>query len=602
MDGLMILPPSLVAFFTLWAVACVRTYIAAFTIEWAVWWRIHNFHFDTGEHPFAILTPTMIDARWYSWYHSDTYGTPHYTEWSVLILGWAVVSLSWATGIEFMTCSVSLLVGQSYLLFAIVAFPVAASLLIMLLPEKYTSYSRMVALVASVIVLTLCIDLWKQFDMYAFGYQFTSVHSLYQSINISYSLGIDGLSLLFVVLTGLLTPICLLSSWNVITHRVKEYYALFMLMESCVMLVFTTMDLFVFYLAFEVVLIPMYLMIGFYGSRERKIRASYFFFLYTLVGSILMLASILYLWVVYGTTDINSLMSVANSSWLMNMVWIGLFASFAVKVPMFPVHIWLPEAHVEAPTAGSVFLAGILLKLGTYGLLRFCVSLYGPSLVYFSPFVLTIAVCGVVYASLTAIRQTDMKRIIAYSSVAHINFTVLGVFSWTHEGISGGVLQILSHGLVASAMFLCVGVLYDRYHSRLVSYYGGIAQTIPVYVAVFLYFTMANIAIPGTSSFVGEFLVLLGLYELSTFVAVISCAGMVLGGAYSLWMFNRMAYGHHKVSYLSTALDIGNIELATLTPLLALSILMGLYPEVFLIYLQTSIDDIAMTISNTHHA
>jgi NADH-quinone oxidoreductase subunit M len=480
----------------------------------------------------------------------------------------------------------------------VVLIPLVISIRIILVPEGHVITSRIFALTGSLLVFIATLIIWVIFDNGIIGYQIVTEYSIIPQLNINLSLGVDGIALAFVILTGLLTPICILSSWYTINHRVKEYYALFILIEACVILVFTTIDFFVFYIAFEVVLIPIYLIIGFYGSRERKVRASYFFFLYTLVGSVLLLAAILYIWLVHGTTDITELSQRSDNLMARMLIWTACFFSFAVKVPIFPVHIWLPEAHVEAPTPGSVFLAGILLKLGTYGLLRFSVPIFPAVTVYFTPLVVTIALCGVIYASLTAIRQTDIKRIIAYSSVAHMNFTVLGVFAWNNEGLAGGILQILSHGLVASAIFLCVGVVYDRYHSRLVTYFGGRAQVMPIYIIVFLYFTIANIAIPGTSSFVGEFVILLGVYQLTTVGVVLSCASMVLGGAYSLWIFNRLAYGHHKTGYLTTVRDMGRIEIAIRFPLVALSLLIGLYPEVFLVDLQAYVDSVTVLVMN----
>jgi len=461
-----------------------------------------------------------------------------------------------------------------------VALPLVGSLLTYLLPSE-SKYGRFVALSFSTVTLLVCVDLWCAFDDSLGGYQFTNTAAFLPSLGVSLGIGVDGISFLFLLLNSFLVPICLLSSWDSIKYRAKEYFALFRMMEGFVNLVFITTDRLVFYLAFEMVLIPMFLVVGHWGSRERKVRASYFFFRYTLLGSVPFLIAILYLRNTQGTTDIQLLSFVNRSPATEILLWLAFFASFAVKVPIIPVHIWLPEAHVEAPTAGSVFLAGILLKLGTYGLVRLSIPRFPIATAYFSPMIVTLCLVAIVYASFTAIRQTDIKRIIAYASVAHMNITLLGIFSMTIVGISGGVFQMLAHGVVSGALFLCVGVLYDRYHSRLVSYYGGIAQFIPLYAIVFLGFTIANIALPGTANFTGEFLIMLGLMNWSTVGTFFSTSGLVLGGAYSLWLLNRIIYGNVK-SGLDYTPDLSDIEKACLFPLFLVILWIGLYPEPFL--------------------
>jgi len=369
-----------------------------------------------------------------------------------------------------------------------------------------------------------------------------------------------------------------------IQKQEKRYYGLFLRLEACVNTVFLATDVLTFYIFFEAVLIPMFLIIGLYGSRVRKIRAAYFFFRYTLVGSVLMLLAILYLYRSLGTRDMAVLALTMDHipQGIQHWLWLACFASFAVKVPMLPVHIWLPEAHVEAPTAGSVILAGILLKLGTYGMMRVLIGFFPGSSVYFLPRVYTRCVMAIVYTSRTAIRQTDMKRIIAYASVAHMNMTLVGLFSMTPQGVEGALLQMLSHGLVSGALFMCVGVIYDRHHTRLVSYYGGLAQTMPIYVFIFRFFTMANIALPGTSSFVGEFMILVGIFQSNTRVAFLSATGMVLGGAYSLWLFNRVAYGNVKTQYVGVSVDVNRRERRMFRPLMGRTLRMGVRPGVFL--------------------
>jgi proton-translocating NADH-quinone oxidoreductase chain M len=369
----------------------------------------------------------------------------------------------------------------------------------------------------------------------------------------------------------------------------KEYMIAFLVMETLLLIVFCILDLVLFYIFFESVLIPMFLIVGIWGSRERKVRAAYMLFLYTLIGSVLMLLAILYIYSVAGTTDYQILLTIQFDGSVQKVLWLAFFASFAVKVPMVPVHIWLPEAHVEAPTAGSVILAGVLLKLGSYGLLRFSMPLFPVGTIYFTPLVYAMAAIAVIYTSLTAIRQSDMKRIIAYASVAHMNVILVGMFALNANGLEGAMIQQLSHGLVSSALFLGVGVLYDRHHSRLVKYYGGMAHVMPIFVMIFLFFTMANIALPGTSSFVGEFLILVGAFQANTTVTFLAATGMVLGGAYSLWLYNRVAFGNLKVQSIAEFSDINRREFFIQLPLILGTLLMGIYPEIFLDVMHVSI-------------
>jgi proton-translocating NADH-quinone oxidoreductase chain M len=345
--------------------------------------------------------------------------------------------------------------------------------------------------------------------------------------------------------------------------------------------VFCMLDLLLFYVFFESVLIPMFIIIGVWGSRERKIRAAYQFFLYTLVGSVLMLLAILAIYFQAGTTDLEVLLTTNFSEKRQLLLWLAFFCSFAVKVPMIPVHIWLPEAHVEAPTAGSVILAGVLLKLGTYGFLRFSIPLFPLATVYFTPLVYTMSVIGIVYASLTTLRQIDLKKIIAYSSVAHMGFVTLGLFSLNVQGIEGSILLMLSHGFVSSALFLCVGVLYDRHKTRLVKYYGGVVHVMPVFSVLFLIFTLGNLSLPGTSSFIGEFLILTGAFQTNTFIATVAATGMILGGAYSIWLYNRVVFGNFKPMYLHTFSDVNRREFWLFVPFVAVVLWMGVYPNIF---------------------
>lgn len=483
------------------------------------------------------------------------------------------------------------------LLSTVIFLPLIGGLFLFIFPfeklfgkNKSEEIVRWVGLFVSLITFFVSVFIWVLFDNTTTKFQFVENFTWSATSNFYVAFGVDGISLFFVLLTTLFVPLCLLSSWEFPGkgNKVKEYVAAFLIMETFILIVFTALDLLVFYVFFESVLIPMFLIIGIWGSRERKVRASYFFFLYTLLGSVLMLLALLLIYFEMGTTDYQILIHNPLTENKQYILWLAFFASFAVKVPMMPVHIWLPEAHVEAPTAGSVILAAILLKLGTYGMIRFSLPLFPVATLYFTPLVYALALVAVVYTSLTAIRQTDIKRIIAYASVAHMNVTLVGLFSLTPQGVEGSILQMLSHGLVAGALFMCVGVLYDRHHSRMVKYYSGVAHTMPMYVTVFLFFTMANIALPGTSSFVGEFLILLGAYQVNTFAAFMAATGMVLGGAYSLWLFNRIAYGNLKVSYTGYSTDLSRREFFSFVPLVILTLVMGIYPEIFLDAMHTS--------------
>ena len=471
---------------------------------------------------------------------------------------------------------------SSNLLLLLVVLPIISSFIILLLPAKNSNLIRYIGTFTSFFVFFMSLLLWLFFDNNYVRFQFIFNSTWVSSLNLNFSLGIDGISLFFVLLTTLLIPLCLLSSWENITKRSKEYIIAFLMIESFLILVFCVRDLLLFYIFFESTLIPMFIIIGIWGSRERKVRASYMLFLYTLLGSVLMLLSILYIYFRVGTTDYETLLTYSFTFTEQRFIWLAFFASFASKVPMLPVHIWLPEAHVEAPTAGSVILAGILLKLGSYGFIRFSLPLFPEASLYFTPFIFALSVIGILYSSLTAIRQTDLKRIVAYTSVAHMNLVVIGLFSFNIIGLEGAILQSLSHGFVSSALFLIIGVLYDRHHTKMVKYYSGLVHTMPLFTIIFLIFTMANIGLPGTSSFVGEFLLLLGAFKISICIAFFGATGMVLGGCYSLWLFNRIVYGNLKIQYLAKFQDISYREFFIFLPLLVGTLVMGIYPEIFL--------------------
>nr|YP_011008446.1 NADH dehydrogenase subunit 4 [Undaria peterseniana]WBP70417.1 NADH dehydrogenase subunit 4 [Undaria peterseniana] len=456
------------------------------------------------------------------------------------------------------------------------------------IPSSQKLIMRQFALGITSAVFVFSLFLWLGFDQSTPKFQFV-VDSLWLPIaNINLILGVDGISLFFIILTTLIFPLCLLASWSFNKGEVKTYLISFLSMELILLLVFTNLDLLFFYIFFEAVLIPMFLVIGIYGSRERKIRAAYMFFLYTLLGSLFMLLGIVYIYLFAGSTNYEVLSVVNFSSYDQKWLWFAFFASFAAKVPMLPVHIWLPEAHVEAPTAGSVILAGILLKLGSYGFLRFSLGLFPLASVYFTPFIFSLSLLGVVYTSLTAIRQTDLKRLIAYTSVAHMNLVMIGLFTGTVIGVEAAILQSLSHGFVSSALFLIIGVLYDRWHSRVVKYYGGLTHTMPIFIIIFLFFTMANLGLPGTSSFIGEFLLLVSAFEANSTACFFAATSMILGGGYSLWLFNRIAYGNIKM----IGLDLNFREFMVFLPLVIGTLFMGLYPNLFFSVMHATVSNL----------
>lgn len=482
------------------------------------------------------------------------------------------------------------LLNATNLLIFILVVPLIGTFLLLCIPSSNDSILKAVALNISCIVYIISLFLWVFFNKSIGSFQFVSRILWIPFLNLNFSIGIDGISLFFVLLTTLLIFLCILISWTSVKVHIKEFLIAFLILEFFLIGVFSILDLLLFYIFFESVLIPMYLIVGIWGSRERKIRAAYFFFLYTLLGSVLMLLSILYIYYQAGSTDYEILLTFAFSKIEQKFLWFSFFSSFATKVPMVPVHLWLPEAHVEAPTAGSVILAGVLLKLGTYGFLRFSFPLFPEASLYFAPIVYFLAVVGIVYTSFTAIRQTDFKRIIAYTSVAHMNLVMVGLFSFNTIGLEGAILQSLSHGFVASALFAIIGVVYERHHTRMVKYYGGLVHVMPLYTFIFLFFTMSNIGLPGTGSFVGEFLILAGSFKTNTSATFISATSMIIGGCYSLWLFNRISYGNLKIQYLKDYIDINKREMFIFLPLIFGTLLIGLYPEFFLNSMHMSVN------------
>ena len=439
--------------------------------------------------------------------------------------------------------------------------------------------ARMVALFATLFNLALGILLWINYDIGGAQWQFTERAELFAVF--SYALGIDGIALMLIMLSVFLMPICILASWDSITKRVGEYMAAFLLMEVLMIGVFAAQDLFLFYIFFEAGLIPMYLIIGVWGG-DNRIYASYKFFLYTLLGSVLMLIAMFWMVNEAGTTDIPTLMQydfpVGAQFWL----WLAFFASFAVKMPMWPVHTWLPDAHVQAPTAGSVILAGVLLKLGGYGFIRFSLPMFPDASADLAWLVFALSMVAVIYTSLVALVQSDMKKLIAYSSVAHMAIVTVGLFAFNVQGIEGAMMVMLGHGLVSGALFLCVGVIYDRLHTREIARYGGLSINMPKYALFFLLFTMASIGLPGTSNFVGEFLALAGIYKVSTFVTLVCTTGIILGAAYMLYLYRRVAFGEQVNADAARMPDLNAREWAMLAPIAAAVLWMGVYPESFL--------------------
>ena len=439
--------------------------------------------------------------------------------------------------------------------------------------------ARWIALIATLVDLALGAWLWTAYDPAGAQWQF--VERLDLGGGIAWALGIDGIALVLILLTLFLMPICIGASWRAIDRRVPEYMAAFLLMEALMIGVFVAQDLFLFYIFFEGGLIPMYLIIGIWGGPER-IKASYKFFLYTLLGSVLMLIAMLYMVLEAGTTSIPALMAFDFDPDAQRWLWLAFFASFAVKMPMWPVHTWLPDAHVEAPTAGSVILAGVLLKMGGYGFIRFSLPMFPEGSAMFVPFVFILSGIAVVYTSLVALVQRDMKKLIAYSSVAHMAFVTFGLFAFNRQGIEGAMIVMLSHGLVSGALFLCVGVVYDRLHTRDIDRYGGLSNNMPGYALLFMLFTMASVGLPGTSGFVGEFLSLVGTYRVSTWAAIVATTGIILGAAYMLWLYWRIAFGVSRNADAAAMPDLSAREWWLLAPIAAAVLWMGVYPESFL--------------------
>jgi NADH-quinone oxidoreductase subunit M len=455
-------------------------------------------------------------------------------------------------------------------------FPLVGAAAILLLPRPESA--RWIALATTIVTFILSLMVWAAFDPSNPGFQLVEKAS-WLGGGTSYHMGVDGISMLFVVLTAGLMPFCIAASWKSIQSRVAEYMVAFLVLETMMIGVFCALDLVLFYVMFEGGLIPMFLIIGIWGGK-RRVYASFKFFLYTFLGSVLMLLAIMSMYWYSGTTDIVTLLNgvhfpVAMQTWL----WLAFFASFAVKMPMWPVHTWLPDAHVEAPTAGSVILAAILLKMGGYGFLRFSLPMFPSASQMFGPLIFTLSVVAIIYTSLVALAQEDMKKLIAYSSVAHMGFVTMGIFTLTHQGVEGGIFQMLSHGVVSGALFLCVGVVYDRMHTREISAYGGLVNRMPLYAAFFMVFTLANVGLPGTSGFVGEFLTMLGAFLHNSWIAIFATTGIILSASYALFLYRRMIFGSLVKPSLQAIQDLSPREVAILAPLVVITVAMGVYPR-----------------------
>ncbi len=457
--------------------------------------------------------------------------------------------------------------------------------------EEIARNARWAALIASLFAFVMSLVIWAGFDASSAEFQYQERYEWFGEYGFDYRMGVDGISLFFVLLSTFLTPLCILASWQAIQTRVKEFMIAFLVLETMMVGMFCALDLVLFYVFFEGVLIPMFVIIGVWGGPGR-VYAAFKFFLYTLLGSVLMLLAIITMYLQAGTTDIPTLMEAVFTRDVQLWLWLAFFASFAVKVPMWPVHTWLPDAHVEAPTAGSVILAGVLLKMGGYGFLRFSLPMFPEATEYFTPLIYTLSVVAVIYTSLVALAQTDMKKLIAYSSVAHMGFVTVGIFALNQQAVSGAIFLMLSHGVVSAALFLIVGVVYDRMHSRDIASYGGLVHRMPRYAAVFMLFMLASVGLPGTSGFIGELLVLVGAFRADTWVAALIATGMILGAAYMLYLYRRVIFGPLVRPELKSILDLDRREILVFAPLIVVVLWMGIWPMSFLGPIEASVTNL----------
>nr|YP_010619975.1 NADH dehydrogenase subunit 4 [Xiphosiphonia pinnulata]WAX03988.1 NADH dehydrogenase subunit 4 [Xiphosiphonia pinnulata] len=462
-------------------------------------------------------------------------------------------------------------------------------ILIFFISDSEKNFIKIFSFIVTALTFLSSLLLWINFTDLTFQFQFLQTYRLSSFFNINYAIGLDGISLFFLLLSTFLINLCILISWENPKFFIKEYFLCFLFLEFCLIQIFCVIDILFFYIFFESVLIPMFLIIGIWGSRERKIKAAFQFFLYTLIGSLFMLVAIIFIYSIKGTTDLLSLWFTNFSFNLQLILWILFFFGFAVKIPMIPFHIWLPEAHAEAPTAGSVILAGVLLKLGGYGFLRFSLPLFPSACLYFNPLIFLLSLIAIIYGSLTTLRQIDLKKIIAYSSIAHMGFVTLGIFSLNINGIEGSIILMLSHGLISSAMFFCIGILYDRYNTRILKYFSGLNHVMPLFVIFFMFFSFSNISFPGTSNFIGELLILIGLSKISFILVSFALIGVILSASYTIWLLNRISFGLLNIYYFNQFQDISRREFYIMFILSFVILWLGIFPNSFLYEINFSI-------------
>ena len=477
------------------------------------------------------------------------------------------------------------------LLSVIIFLPLIGGFIILIIKEDPVGIIniRRAAFWTSIGTFILSCLLWLQFDSSNRSYQFVEKISWFEDLNFNYHIGVDGISLFMILLSTFLTPLCILASWKSIQKRIKEYMFAFLFLETVMIGMFASIDMLLFYIFFETVLIPMYLIIGIWGG-ERRIYASFKFFLYTLLGSVLMLIALIVIYKTTGLMNIEALQGNYFTRSTQIFLWLAFFASFAVKIPMWPFHTWLPDAHVEAPTAGSVILAGVLLKMGGYGFIRFSLGMLPEATAYFIPFIMVLSIIAIIYTSFVALAQSDIKKLIAYSSVAHMGIVTIGIFLVNQQGLEGAMLQMLSHGVVSAALFLCVGVIYDRMHTREISFYGGLVNRMPIYATVFMIFMLASVGLPGTSGFVGEFLVIIGSFKVSTFIAIGAASGIIFSAIYMLYLYKRIIFGKISNEKLNDILDLDIREKLILIPLVLSVLLIGIFPNILLDPMRQSIE------------
>ena len=469
--------------------------------------------------------------------------------------------------------------------------PLIGALIIFLIKEDEgsTNNIKWAALWTSVGTFILSFLIWFQFDNNYSGYQLVEKYRWFSDFNFFYHVGVDGISLFMILLSTFLTPFCILASWVSIKKRIKEYMMAFLFLETAMLGMFFSIDILLFYIFFESVLIPMFLIIGVWGG-EKRVYASFKFFLYTLLGSVLMLIAIIFMYQVTNTMNISELQGNFFSKQIQIYLWLAFFASFAVKIPMWPFHTWLPDAHVEAPTAGSVILAGILLKMGGYGFIRFSLGMLPEASAFFTPLIMTLSIIAIIYTSLVALAQTDMKKLIAYSSVAHMGMVTVGIFLVNHQGLEGAMIQMISHGIVSAALFLSVGIIYDRMHTREIAFYGGLVNKMPRYSISLMIFMLASVGLPGTSGFVGEFLIILGAFKFNIFIAFFTATGIILGAVYMLYLYKNIIFGILTNDKLNEILDLELREKLILYPLIIMIIIIGIFPNIFLEPMRLSVD------------